>query len=222
MADLLCLELDLDVHYDYVRPTRYVPFVPALGDLLQRIDAECDGTCAGFATTAMRVVHETFRYEKGATHVRSSICDALATGAGVCQDFAHILLGALRMRGLPARYVSGYLAPGRAAESSASIEEVVGGYASHAWVEVFLPGPGWFGLDPTLGATPGLQHIRLAYGFDYGDAAPVRGVYRGLAGQQLSVDVTVRPALDDEGHEHLEECTSGPVTDNGDSLAQQQ
>jgi transglutaminase-like putative cysteine protease len=214
-------EAELDQYYDYRRPTGYIPFVPALRDLVQRVEAGCNGTCMGFALEAMRAVHESFRYEKGATHVSSSVCDTLAAGAGVCQDFAHILLGVVRMKGLPARYVSGYLVPKSTAQPGASIEEVVGGQASHAWMEVFIPGAGWLGLDPTLGAPAGVQHVRLAYGLDYGDAAPVRGVYKGQAGQNLSVDVTVRPALDDEGNEHLLECAAGPSNDQGDGPAQQ-
>jgi transglutaminase-like putative cysteine protease len=170
----------------------------------------------------MQLVHERFRYEKGATHVNSSISDTLATGAGVCQDFAHILLAVLRMAGLPGRYVSGYLVPGRTAEPGASVEEVIGGQASHAWVEVYLPGAGWHGLDPTLSSSTGLQHVRVAYGRDYGDAAPVRGVYRGHAGQALSVDVRVRPALDDEGCEHLQETAAAPPEPPSSGPAQQQ
>ena len=175
----------------------------------------------------MRLVHKSFRYEKGATHVRSSVLDSLTTGAGVCQDFAHILLGLVRMRGLPARYVSGYLIPQRTAEaatanSARNIEEIAGGQASHAWIEALLPGDGWFGLDPTIGAVTGERHVRVAYGFDYGDAAPIRGVYRGKAGQQMSVDVEVRPALDDEGREHLQEISIPVAEPPADDHAQQQ
>ena len=138
------------------------------------------------------------------------IRDALGSGSGVCQDFAHLLLALLRMRNLPARYVSGYLMPRRTAEPGANAEEVIGGQASHAWVEVYLPGAGWFGLDPTLGSPVSLQHVRVAYGRDYGDVAPVRGVYKGHAGQRLSVDVEARPALDNEGWEHLPQTNAAP------------
>ena len=74
---------------------------------------------------------------------------------------------------------------------------------------MLLPGFGWIGLDPTMGQPVGPRHVRVAYGRDYGDVAPVRGVYKGHAGQQLFVDVGVRPALDDDGQEHLEETAAG-------------
>ena len=202
----------LDEYYDFLNPTDYVPHDPGLRELGVKAESECDGTCAGFAVAAMRIVHDTFRYEKGATHVHSSICDTLGTGAGVCQDFAHILLALVRMHGLPGRYVSGYLMPLRASEPGVSMEEVIGGQASHAWMEIFVPDAGWFGLDPTLGAPVGVQHVRVAYGRDYGDVAPIRGVYKGNAGQHMSVDVGVRPDLDDEGCEHLQERAALPAS----------
>jgi transglutaminase-like putative cysteine protease len=222
LADLPLLEGDLDEHYEFLAATEYVPHPAELLVLVNAAEEDSDGTIAGFAQSASRLVHETFRYEKGATHVHSSIRDAIATRAGVCQDFAHILLALVRMRGLPGRYVSGYLVPDRTANPGASVEEVIGGQASHAWIEVFLPKFGWFALDPTLGKEVGLQHVRLAYGRDYGDVAPVRGVYKGHAGQQLSVDVRVRPALDDEGIEHLEETAAAPPEAIAEAAPQQQ
>src|SRR4029077_965607 len=173
--------------------------------LITAAEARCEGTVAGFAQSASDLIHERFQYVKGATHVNSSIADSLQMNAGVCQDFAHLLLGVLRKRGIPARYVSGYLVPQNAAAPDAKLQEVIGGSASHAWAEVYLPDSGWIGLDPTLGLPLGLQHVRIAYGRDYGDVAPVRGVYKGHAGQRLSVDVSVRPAVDDDGREQLNE-----------------
>jgi transglutaminase-like putative cysteine protease len=199
-----------DDFYDLIVPTEYTPHVPELIPLIQEAEDASDGTLLGFAETASHQVHTRFRYEKGATQVKSTVVDALTAGAGVCQDFAHLLIAMLRTRGLPARYVSGYLVPRRTAEPGASVEEVIGGQASHAWAEAYIYGLGWIPLDPTLDKPVGIQHIRLAYGRDYGDVAPVRGVYKGHAGQRLSVDVRVRPALDDEGCEHLQETAAGP------------
>jgi transglutaminase-like putative cysteine protease len=202
---------ELDEHYDLLAPTAYVPHLPEVMDLVRLAEQTADGSSGGFARSAASLIHHCFRYEKGATHVHSSIHDVMASGAGVCQDFTHVLIALLRMRGLPARYVSGYLAPARLGESSGSMEEVIGGMASHAWAEVFLPGAGWYGLDPTVGREVDVRHVRLAYGRDYGDVAPVRGVYKGHAGQRLSVDVRVRPALDDEGYEVLVESAAEPA-----------
>ncbi len=182
-----------------------MPHLPQLDELIEAASHKSDGTVSGFVKQASFLIHERFKYEKGATHVNSSIQDSLAVWAGVCQDFAHLLFGVVRMRGLPARYVSGYLVPQSAASPDAKVEEVIGGSASHAWAEVYLPDAGWVGLDPTLGKPLGLQHVRVAYGRDYGDVAPVRGVYKGHAGQRLSVDVRVRPAIDDDGREQLNE-----------------
>ena len=192
-------------HFDFVAPTTYVPHLTALKEIISAAEQACDTTVAGFAQAACEAIHARFRYVKGATHVHSSIEDSLAIGAGVCQDFAHLLLGVLRMRGIPGRYVSGYLVPGNGTSLDPRQEDVIGGQASHAWTEVLLPNGTWVPLDPTLGKSVGLRHIRVAYGRDYGDVAPVRGVYKGRAGQQLSVDVRVRPALDDAGREQLSE-----------------
>ncbi|MGA8767016.1 MAG: transglutaminase family protein [Candidatus Acidiferrales bacterium] len=198
-------------HFDFMAPTGYVPHLAQLKEIITTAERSGDGTVAGFAQAASDLIHERFRYVKGATHVHSSIEDSLSLGAGVCQDFAHVFLGAMRMRGIPGRYVSGYLVPGSTAAPEAKQEDVIGGQASHAWAEVLIPNRGWTGFDPTLGNPVGLRHVRIAYGRDYGDVAPVRGVYKGHAGQSLSVDVRVRPAIDDSGREQLSEIPAGTV-----------
>lgn len=198
-------------YFDFTAPTGYVPHLQPLNEIVQAAESAGDGTVEGFAHSASALIHERFRYVKGATHVHSSIEDSLAIGAGVCQDFAHLLLGAVRMRGIPGRYVSGYLVPGSASGPNAKQEEVIGGQASHAWAEVLTPNSGWIPLDPTLGKPVGLRHVRVAYGRDYGDVAPVRGVYKGHAGQSLAVDVRVRPVLDDEGREQLNKTSAPPM-----------
>jgi transglutaminase-like putative cysteine protease len=195
-------------HFDFMAPTGYVPHLRALAELTETAEKDSDGTVEGFTQAASGLIHKRFRYVKGATHVHSSIEDSLSIRAGVCQDFAHLLLGVARMRGLPARYVSGYLVARNEDSHGAQQEEVIGGQASHAWAEVLLPSNGWTAFDPTLGLPVGLRHVRIAYGRDYGDVAPVRGVYKGQAGQRLAVDVRVRPALDDEGREQLTETAA--------------
>ena len=196
--------------YDMLAASKYVPHLRELSPLIAEAEARCDGTIAGFAQRASDLIHERFQYVKGATHVNSSIADSLHLGAGVCQDFAHLFLGVLRERGIPVRYVSGYLVPQNKENPAAKLEEVIGGQASHAWAEAYLPDSGWMPLDPTLGKPVGMRHVRVAYGRDYSDVAPVRGVYKGHAGQRLSVDVSVRPAIDDSGHETLAESAAVP------------
>jgi transglutaminase-like putative cysteine protease len=178
----------------------------------------------GFADTAATVVNEKFTYKPGATHVHTSAEEVLHSRAGVCQDFSHVLISILRQRGIPARYVSGYLIPRRSEQedSRAAMENVIGGQASHAWVQANIPDRGWIGLDPTVGYFVDEQHILIARGRDYGDVTPVRGVYKGHAGQNLSVDVLVRPALDDEGAELLRETSAAPPPKTTHELEQQQ
>lgn len=218
--DALC-----DEYYDFIAPSDYVPHLPELNDLVAASERNGDGSVAGFARAASEYIHRQFKYVKGATHVRSSIKDSLSIGAGVCQDFAHLLLGVVRKQGLPGRYVSGYLVPEATLESAKSgknMQEVIGGHASHAWTEVYLPESGWIPFDPTLGMAVGLRHVRLAYGRDYGDVAPVRGVYNGHAGQRLSVDVRVYPELSDDGRELLSETAAGPIDAAADDEFAQQ
>ena len=142
----------------------------------------------------MERIHLDFTYETEATDVSTPALEALDLRKGVCQDFAHIMLGCLRSLGLPARYVSGYLlthpAPGK--------PRLVGRDASHAWVSVYLPGESpeagaWADLDPTNDRMPGEDYVRLATGRDYSDVSPIRGVIHGGANHTLRVAVTVSP-----------------------------
>jgi transglutaminase-like putative cysteine protease len=209
-------------HFDWLCATHYCPLLPALDELVRTAEGRSDGTVWGFAESAATVIHENFTYKPGATHVHSSVEDALATRAGVCQDFSHLLLAVLRRRGVPARYVSGYLIPRPSMDAQAAMERVIGGQASHAWVQAFIPEAGWIGLDPTVGTFVQERHIHIAWGRDYGDVAPVRGVYKGHAGQSLSVDVLVRPALDDEGAELLQETSAAPPPRPDEEIEQSQ
>jgi transglutaminase-like putative cysteine protease len=127
-------------------------------------------------------LHADIAYAPGETHIGTAATEILETRRGVCQDFAHFLIACLRSRGLPARYVSGYLRTG-----------LVGDGASHAWVSVWSPPFGWIEFDPTNGCFAGMDHVAVAWGRDFGDVSPLRGVILGGADHQLSVTVTVEP-----------------------------
>jgi transglutaminase-like putative cysteine protease len=142
-----------------------------------------------------RTIHEQFDYDHAFTEVSTPLATVLAGRRGVCQDFAHLAIGALRMFGLPARYVSGYVEtspPDRADEGRAASVATAMADASHAWCSVWVPAIGWVDFDPTNGHLPAASHVTVAWGRDYGDVAPVRGVVIGPpATQQLTVAVDV-------------------------------
>ncbi len=114
---------------------------------------------------------------------------ALRLRRGVCQDFAHVMIAALRSLGLAARYVSGYLLT----QPPSGQPRLVGGDASHAWVSVWCPQAGWVDLDPTNDVAPDCEHVTLGWGRDYGDVAPLRGVISGGSSARPLVAVTVLP-----------------------------
>jgi transglutaminase-like putative cysteine protease len=134
-------------------------------------------------------IYKDFRFDSKATNVRTSPQQVLRQKSGVCQDFAHLQVACLRSLGLAARYVSGYLRtyppPGRA--------RLVGADASHAWVSVYCPGSGWLDVDPTNNVIPSQGHVTLAWGRDYGDVSPVRGVILGGRDHKLDVGVEMEP-----------------------------
>ncbi|MGS2744340.1 transglutaminase family protein [Halomonas sp. LS-001] len=137
-----------------------------------------------------RLIYEDFEYDPSFTTLATPLADVLNSQRGVCQDFAHLMIGALRSVGLAARYMSGYLEtrppPGQ--------PRLVGADASHAWLAVWIPDWGWLALDPTNGSIAGEQHPVLAWGRDYADVAPLKGVMNGGGDHQLAVEVDVMPA----------------------------
>jgi transglutaminase-like putative cysteine protease len=141
------------------------------------------------AETLMHKLHSDFKYAPGTTDVKTSIMEAFEARRGVCQDFAHIMIACLRSRGLAARYVSGYLRTSRPERPDGTW---VGADASHAWVSVFCPPFGWIDLDPTNDVRVGADHILIAWGRDFGDVSPLRGVIVGGGRHRLSVRVSVQ------------------------------
>lgn len=133
-----------------------------------------------------RHIFSTFTYTPKFTTVNTKPTDVLQSRRGVCQDFAHLMIGMCRTQGIPARYVSGYFYnPNRAPDE---IE------ASHAWVEVFLPEYGWKGFDPTHNRVPDTRYVKLAVGRDYADIRPVSGTFRGSGTRELIVEVQITRA----------------------------
>jgi len=140
-------------------------------------------------TELMGRIHAEFAYDPHFTTVATPLAEVLEHRRGVCQDFAHLAIGCLRSLGLAARYVSGYIEtlppPGR--------PRLVGADASHAWFSVYVPGTGWLDFDPTNDQLPTEQHITVAWGRDYGDVNPLKGVVLGGGAHQLQVSVDVAP-----------------------------
>lgn len=138
-------------------------------------------------------IHRDFEYVPESTHIGTSILEVLRTRKGVCQDFAHLMIGMLRSNGLAARYVSGYLLT----EAAPGAERLVGVDASHAWVAVYCPmadgRSDWIEFDPTNGCLADQRYVTLAWGRDFSDVSPLRGVILGGGEHELSVAVTVTP-----------------------------
>lgn len=173
---------------EFVLPTWYAPLDGALARFAR--EAFRPGTPLLVAAIGlMHRVHRRFEYRPAATSVGTRATEALAQQRGVCQDFAHVMIGAMRSIGLAARYVSGYLLtqppPGQ--------PRLIGADASHAWVQVWCPVHGWVALDPTNAVPAGTDHVTLAWGRDYADVAPLRGVIRGGGQAHPHVAVTVEP-----------------------------
>ena len=141
------------------------------------------------AVALMHRIHDEFQFDPGATSITTPATRVLEERHGVCQDFAHLQIACLRSLGLPARYVSGYLLtdppPGQ--------PRLVGADASHAWLSVWCPRNGWVDLDPTNAVLPDTRHVTIAWGRDYGDVSPLRGVVLGGGTHELYVGVSVVP-----------------------------
>ncbi len=178
-----------DALTEYARPSFAPgrPFVEAVHDLMERIYRE-------------------FRYDPEFSTIATPLKDVLEHRSGVCQDFAHLAIGCLRSQGLAARYVSGYIEtlppPGK--------PRLVGADASHAWFSAFLPGTGWLDFDPTNNQVPRLQHITLAWGRDFADVTPLKGVAYGGGKHELKVAVDVLRCIENAERFHQQKTGDKP------------
>ena len=138
------------------------------------------------AEAIMSHINTNWTYAPNTTQVSTHMREVMTNRQGVCQDFSHVMIGMCRSLGIPARYVSGYLYNGPGSH-------LRGAQATHAWCEVFVPGKGWFGLDPTNNTLSDERHIKIATGCDYSDAAPLTGQFDGPmnATQAMHVEVEV-------------------------------
>ena len=176
---------------EFTLASSFAPHDASLAAFGQRAFQPGVSLAAG-ALELMHLIHAEFKYAPAATSVATRATEALAGRQGVCQDFAHVMIGACRSLGLAVRYVSGYLLtqppPGK--------PRLIGADASHAWAQVWCPVHGWIALDPTNDTLVGQDHVTLAWGRDYADVAPLRGVIRGGGNAEPKVGVTVEPFSD--------------------------
>jgi transglutaminase-like putative cysteine protease len=158
----------------------------------------------GAVSNLTRRIHDDFTFDATATTTGTPLSEVFALHRGVCQDFAHLEIACLRSMGLAARYVSGYLRtvppPGR--------PRLIGADASHAWLSVYCPGSGWVDFDPTNNQIPSTEHITLAWGRDFDDVSPIKGVILGGGRHSLSVAVDVVSLDEPDG---LPSAAHGPL-----------
>ena len=182
-------------YWEMLLPSTFAQETPALRELAMKLDVvRRDDPLMLVLELNMRLF-EYFEYVPSHTRVDSPIDEAILSGKGVCQDFAHTMIALLRHVRIPARYVSGYLYRGREDHDRSTPD------ATHAWVEAYMPHLGWIGLDPTNNLVAHRRHIRTAVGRDYADVPPTHGIFRGKTDSDLYVAVKVEasetaPALD--------------------------
>ena len=167
---------------DFLDPSPLVPLVSELEALAGPERPTSPEDTFPAVQRLMHLVNQRLEYVPGVTTVETTVIEVLHEPRGVCQDFAHLLLGLCRSAGIPARYVSGYTV----AQAGGPPR---GAGASHAWIEAFTPTHGWRGFDPTNDLVASAYHVKVAIGRDYGDVRPHQGTFRGQAEERLLVDV---------------------------------
>jgi transglutaminase-like putative cysteine protease len=177
-------------YWEMLLPSEFAAPTQALDDLATELDVRRRDDPLMVLHRLNQQIYEYFDYKPNSTRVDSPIDLALSTKAGVCQDFAHIMITLVRSKlRIPCRYVSGYLFHGES-DMDRSVST-----ATHAWIEALVPHLGWVGFDPTNWLVAGDRHIRTAIGRDYADVPPTHGIFRGRAESELTVAVRVTPSL---------------------------
>ena len=183
-ADFDALNMDVADHISLLECRQYEAIskqsaIQEIADEVSRNEIKI----AKIIENASNYVFTNFVYTKGITNIFTTVDEILAHKSGVCQDFAHVLLQILRTLDIPARYVSGYIC--------ANSNGMRGQGATHAWVEAWIPGLGWTGIDPTNKLWVNHHHVKLSVGRSFTDCTPAKGIYKGQARQNLSVYVSV-------------------------------
>jgi transglutaminase-like putative cysteine protease len=178
---------------DFVHPSPRVPASPAAREVTEAVftPGRAIGDCLAELT---RLIHTDFTYDSRATTVTSTLEEVLAARHGVCQDFSHVGVAAVRAAGLAARYVSGYLRTAPSAGGALVTQpagEMIGSAASHAWLSVLVPGTGWVDIDPTNRTFVDQRFVTTAWGRDYADVPPLKGIVVGPPGATSTLDVAV-------------------------------
>jgi transglutaminase-like putative cysteine protease len=181
--------IEQDDYWEMLLPSEFAIATPALDSLAEELDVRRRDDPLMVLHQLNEQLYNHFEYVPKSTKADSPIDLALLTHAGVCQDFAHVMITLVRSKlRIPCRYVSGYLFHGQS-DHDRSVNS-----ATHAWVEALLPQLGWVGFDPTNWLVAGDRHIRTAIGRDYADVPPTHGIFRGRANSELTVAVRVTPS----------------------------
>ncbi|UCG41282.1 MAG: transglutaminase family protein [Acidimicrobiia bacterium] len=178
-----------DAAFGFLQRTKHTAFGSDIAAIAREVASGFDEVSA-LVDGVSKTVHDAIEYSPGATRIGVDVGEVWRTKAGVCQDYAHVMIAMLRSLGVGARYVSGYFyASDPTLETTVEGNEIV--VATHAWVEAAIPGWGWLGLDPTNAAPVGERHVKIGHGRDYDDVTPLRGVYYGEAEHGLAAEVTM-------------------------------
>jgi transglutaminase-like putative cysteine protease len=177
--------------FDYLQPTEAIPIASESSAWGREILRE--NRPLGEALDELnKTIYREFKYRSGSTEIETPLSLIWKKREGVCQDFAHVMISVLRAARIPCRYVCGYIESEPAVSVDPTRKRLVGSLATHAWVEVLVPGMAWVALDPTNNQWCGEQHVTVAVGRDFLDAAPVRGTFKGSASQKLKVHVSMQ------------------------------
>ncbi len=169
---------------EFLAESPYITLNDEVREIATQVRQTSNESVADFLLRLARWIHVSLTYDPDATHVHTKLHEVLVIRAGVCQDFAHLMIACCRILGIPSRYVSGYLFVGGA-------DGMRGEQATHAWLECLLPDGRWLAVDPTNDLLPNDRYVAVHTGRDYSDVTPTRGVYVGTPAKSLDVSVSV-------------------------------